>query len=374
MKKIIVLGTGLVGSAMALDLAKNHSVTAADKFRTNFDILESAGINTIQADFSNLSSIPALVKDFDIVVGAAPGFMGYSVVKAVIESEKNIVDISFFPEDAFELDSLAKEAGVMAVVDCGVAPGMSNFLLGYHNERMKVENFEFYVGGLPFVREMPFQYKAPFSPVDVLEEYTREARFMLNGNIVTKAPLSDSEFMQFDNIGTLEAFNTDGLRSLLKTMNIPNMKEKTLRYPGHIALIQALKDSGFFSETPISINGNSIKPLEFTSAILFDKWKLTPNDDEFTVMRVIIEGNESGNYKKYIYDLFDRRCPETGISSMSRTTGYAATAVVNLILDGKYSRTGIIPPEYIGCNEDAYQYVLQYLNNRNVVYNRKEII
>lgn len=372
MKKIIVLGSGLVGCAMALDLAKNHKVASADKFGTNFEVLHNAGVRVIKADFTDLAALKELVAEYDIVVGAAPGFMGFSVAEAVISAGKDIVDISFFPEDAFLLDDLAREKGVSAIVDCGVAPGMSNFLLGYHYERMTVENFEFYVGGLPFKRELPFQYKAPFSPVDVLEEYTRPARFMQNGQIVVRPPLSDPEYMTFDNIGSLEAFNTDGLRSLLKTMKIPNMKEKTLRYPGHIALITALKDSGFFSEAPVKLNDSIVKPLEFTSAILFDKWRLTPDDDEFTVMRVIIEGTENGAKKKYVYDLFDRRCKETGISSMARTTGYAATAAVNLILDGKYAQKGIIPPEFIGISEAAYDFVLNYLKDRNVLYRKSE--
>ena len=120
---------------------------------------------------------------------------------------------------------------VTAIVDFGVAPGIPNLLLGYHQNTMKIDVYKCYVGGLPKKRTMPFQYKAPFSPVDVIEEYTRPARYVVNGEIVVKEALSEPEFLEFDEIGTLEAFNTDGLRSLLFTNDIPNKIEKTLRYP-----------------------------------------------------------------------------------------------------------------------------------------------
>ena len=186
-----------------------------------------------------------------------------------------MVDISFFPENALGLDELAKENQVTAIVDCGVAPGMSNLILGYHNERMTINNFECLVGGLPLKRVYPFEYKAPFSPIDVLEEYTRPARYVENSHILTKPALSDAELIDFEKVGTLESFNTDGLRSILFTMgHIPNMKEKTLRYPGHISLMQGLIKAGFLKSEPINLKGQSISPLQFTSALLFDQWKL----------------------------------------------------------------------------------------------------
>src|SRR5690606_33720977 len=125
-----------------------------------------------QADLSDLSVLPQLVAEYDMVVGALPGFMGFEALRQVILAGKNVVDIAFFPEDPFRLDALAKEHGVTAIVDCGVAPGMSNLFAGYHAAQWaEMETFECYVGGLPRVRTWPFEYKAPFSPIDVIEEY-----------------------------------------------------------------------------------------------------------------------------------------------------------------------------------------------------------
>jgi saccharopine dehydrogenase-like NADP-dependent oxidoreductase len=237
---------------------------------------------------------------------------------------------------------------------------------------MKVNKFEFMVGGLPKVREWPFQYKAPFSPVDVIEEYTRPARMMENGKVVTKEALSEPELVHFDEIGTLEAFNTDGLRSLLKTMKIPDMKEKTLRYPGYRDIIAVLKSAGFLSTDEVKIGKNSIRPIDLTSKILFDQWKLMPGENEFTVMRIKISGSKDKKIKNIQYDLMDWNNKSTGISSMARTTGYSGTAALNLLADGLYGKKGIITPELIGSDEKCFKFVLKYLKQRAVNYIKTE--
>lgn len=373
MKKVIVLGSGMVGSAMAIDLSNNYRVTVCDIDQAKLNKYNSANITTFVADLSRLELIPELVADYDLVVNAVPGFMGYRVTKSVVEAGKDIVDISFFPEDSLQLKELAIDKDVTAVVDCGVAPGMCNIFLGYHYKRMKVESYLCYVGGLPFVRKYPFQYKAPFSPIDVIEEYTRTARYVENGKIIAKEPLSDSEFLFFNDIGTLEAFNTDGLRSLMFTLDIPNMKEKTLRFPGHIDLIKALKSGGFFDNKEIQINGSNIKPIDFTNKILFKEWFLEPDEKEFTVMRVIIEGEEDGKKVKYTFDLFDIYDDETQTSSMARTTGYTATAVASLILEGNFTEKGLFPPEYLGFDSNVFKGIIKYLEDRNVIYKETKI-
>ena len=368
-KKIAVFGAGLVGNAIAIDLSKNFQVTSVDINPEPLKILKTEyKINTLIADLSKKEVIHEIVKDFDLIIGAVPGFMGYSMVKSVIEAGKNIVDISFFPEDALELDKIAKDNGVVAVTDCGVAPGMGNIILGYHNERMVVDKYICYVGGLPIIREWPYEYKAVFSPIDVIEEYTRLARYVENSHVITKEALSDPELINFKEVGTLEAFNTDGLRSLIDTMEIPNMIEKTLRYPGCIEYLRVLRESGFFSYDEIDVKGKKVRPIDVTAKLLFPKWKLKPGEADFTIMRIIINGKENQEDKTYIYDLYDEYNKETDTISMARTTGYTCSAVANLVLDGKYTRIGISPPEYIGVDEENYKYILKYLKDRQVNY------
>ncbi|PKP36128.1 MAG: saccharopine dehydrogenase [Bacteroidetes bacterium HGW-Bacteroidetes-15] len=373
MMKIIVLGAGMVGRAIAFDLSNQHDVTSVDINKTNLDKVETYGVKTLTANLSQYEIIPKLVENFDLVVSCAPGFMGFRTIEAVIKAQKNIVDISFMPEDFMLLNGLAVKNKVSVITDCGVAPGMPNLFLGYHNKRMQVTDFFYMVGGLPKARNYPFQYKAPFSPIDVLEEYTRPARYKENGILLTKDALSEPQLYRFAEVGDLEGFNTDGLRSLLKTMeHIPNMKEKTLRYPGHIDLIQALKSTGFFSNESINVGNTSIIPMEVTTKILFSDWELKPNEPEFTVMRVEIKGVENGKNKTITYDLFDEYDPASQQWSMARTTGYTATAAVNLMVTKKFTKAGVFPLELVGDNEDCFKSVMDYLSERNVIYRKTE--
>jgi lysine 6-dehydrogenase len=366
MANIIVLGAGLVGGVMAKDLSKQHNVTSVDISQNNLDKL--AGINTICADVSDTLTLQNLIKGFDLVVGAVPGFMGYKMMKDVIESGKNIVDISFYPEDPFGLDELAKEKGVVAVMDCGVAPGMGNIIFGHHDSQMQITDYECLVGGLPERREWPYEYQAVFSPIDVIEEYIRPARYVQNSHMITKEALSDTELIEFDEIGTLESWNSDGLRSLIKTMkHVPNMIEKTLRYPGCVEYLKVLRESGFFSYDEIEVDGKMIRPIDVTSKLLFPKWEMKEGDKDFTIMRIIIKGIEDNIKVSYQYNLLDRF--QDGTISMARTTGFTCTAVANLVVNGDYKRIGISPPEYLG---EHFNFVKNYLEERGVNYKVKK--
>ncbi len=371
--QIAILGAGMVGRAMAIDLAVEYNVTSFDVSGNALQLLTQKNdtIKTIKTDLSDYSNYDLMLKGFDFVISAVPGFMGFLTLEAIINAKINVVDISFFPENALELDDLAKENHVTAIVDCGVAPGMSNLILGYYNERMAITNFECMVGGLPKKRVYPFEYKAPFSPIDVLEEYTRPARYVENSNIVIKPALSDAELIDFENVGTLESFNTDGLRSILFTMgHIPNMKEKTLRYPGHIALMQGLIKAGFLSTSPVNCKGQQISPMEFTSALLFDQWKLGETEEEFTLMQIKISDAE----KMICYDLYDEYDAATQTSSMGRTTGYTCTAALNMLIKKLFTEKGVFPPELIGKDETCFNFILNYLKERNIHYRKTETL
>jgi saccharopine dehydrogenase-like NADP-dependent oxidoreductase len=372
MSNIIVLGGGMVGSAMAIDLAKKHKVTLSDLCQQvlNKVKLKCQDLETLCLDVTEQKKLKTTIKQFDLVICAVPGFLGFQTVKAIIEAEMNVIDISFFPENSMDLYSLAKKNNVTAIVDCGVAPGMDNIILGYENERLKLTDFECLVGGLPKVKKWPFAYKAPFSPVDVIEEYTRPARYVEHGVEVVREPLTDCEYVEFDGVGTLESFNSDGLRSIIYTMpHIPNMKEKTLRYPGHVEYVRVLKESGFFSSEKVEINGNMVSPLDFSCKILFKEWKLGETEEELTVMRITLKGeNKEGKIEEVVYNLHDEYCLKTKTSSMARTTGYSATATANMFLDGLFSEKGVFPPELIGKHENCFNYIMKYLEERNIFY------
>lgn len=372
MKNIIVIGAGMVGSAMAADMLQKHNVTLADLHaqRLNQLRVRYPALKVMPLDVRDTEELRKAVSEFDLVICAVPGFLGFNTLKTIIEAGKNVIDISFFPENALELDALAKQKGVTAIVDCGVAPGMDNIILGRYNEILQLTDFECLVGGLPKVKKWPFFYKAPFSPIDVIEEYTRPARYVENGNIIVREPLTDCEYVEFDKVGTLESFNTDGLRSILFTMpHIVNMKEKTLRYPGHVDVVKALKESGFFSTKSLNVKGSEVVPLEVTSRILFNEWKLGETEEELTVMRVTLRGIDAdGKNVTVEYNLYDEYNPISQISSMARTTGYTATAAANMFLDDLFTEKGVFPPELIGKHEVCFEYILRYLKERDVHY------
>lgn len=375
MQNILVLGGGMVGSAMAIDLASNHHVTLTDINSQRLKEVKDKcqNLNTHVLDVTDEKQLKEVLKKANLVICAVPGFLGFNTLKHIIEAGKDVVDISFFPEDALQLDVLAKEKNVTAIVDCGVAPGMDNIILGYVNEKLKLTDFECLVGGLPKLKNWPFNYKAPFSPIDVIEEYTRPARYIENNKLIVREALTDCELVEIEKVGTLESFNSDGLRSLIFTMpHIENMKEKTLRYPGHVEYIKVLKSSGFFNKEKIEINGTEVSPLELTSKILFNEWKLDQNEEEITVMRVTLKGeNQDGKIEEIVYSLYDEYNTETETSSMARTTGYTATAVANMVLDGLFTKKGIFPPELVGKHEDCFNYIVNYLEKRKIYYSRK---
>jgi lysine 6-dehydrogenase len=374
-KKIIVLGSGLVGGPMAIDLAhdRQFAVSVADISREALQkYRDRADIATFQADLADTAKVKELVSGHDLVINAVPGFLGFQTLKAVIEAGKNAVDIAFFSEDPFPLDELARKNNVTAIVDCGVAPGMSNVLVGHvHHLLDKTRSALIYVGGLPEMRVWPYEYKAVFSPLDVIEEYIRPARYVENGKMIVRPALSDSEYLNLPGISTLVAFNSDGLRTLARTLDIPNMKEKTLRYPGHIEKIAVLRETGFFSQEPVEINGVRIRPLDFTAKLLFPLWKMQPGETDITVMQVSVEGEKDGEKVRHVYDLFDRFDGASNVHSMARTTGYTATAALRMLSSGLFTRKGIIAPEYIGEEPACVEFLLKELAERGVVYKQR---
>lgn len=370
MKKVVVLGSGLVGNPIALDLAADFEVTAVDINPFSLNKLEKqAGIKTILADLSDQETIISVLAGADYAVNAVPGHLGFKALEAAIVAGVDTIDIAFMPEDVLILDQLAKERQVCVISDMGVAPGMSNLLAGYAAHLFdRYEKLEIYVGGLPKVRTWPWEYKAVFSPADVLEEYTRPARLVRNGKIVTMPALSEPELMEMPVVGTLEAFNSDGLRSLVNTLSVPEMVEKTMRYRGHAELMRVLSHAGFFSSTKIDIGKKKISPLDFTSKLLFKEWKLNEGEEDLTVMKIIAHGEIDGVKTVIEWGLYDEYNRKTRVHSMARTTGYAATAALRMIASELFNNNGVHVPEFIGRRPDCVQFILDEQYKRDLVY------
>ena len=369
-KRVVVLGAGMVGSAIAMDLARSGwRVTVADRRPEALSrVAARHGVATAEADLADAGAVRRLAGGHDLVVGALASVLGLQTLRAVAEAGRDYVDISFMPEDAWRETGLFRERGLTAVVDCGVAPGLSNMMAGHAAAALApCERIEIYVGGLPAVRRWPFDYKAGFAPHDVLEEYVRPSRLVENGELVVKEALSEPELLDFPEIGTVEAFNTDGLRSLAYTLKVPFMKEKTLRYPGHIALMRAFRETGFFSKDPIAVPGGDVRPLDVTAALLFPKWTFEEGEADLTVMRVVAEGTAPGGARqRWTWELLDRHDPVSGYRSMSRTTAFPATIVAGLLASGTFRRPGVHPPEVLGAEPGLLDLVRKELELRGV--------
>ena len=365
----------MVGSVIAEDLAgSGFTVTVAD---VNTDALErvstrsKGAITVTEADCSDASVITAMATDVDIVFGALPSWLGLNALQAVIESGKSYCDISFMEEDPRTLDEMARDHGVTCVVDFGVAPGMSHLLCSYATHILdSCERLDIVVGGLPVDREWPWEYKAPWSPRDIIEEYLRPARLVEDGETITREALSEVELMELPGVGTLEAFNSDGLRTLCDTLDVPNMRERTLRYPGHAELMRVFRSGGFFSTEPLQLGDQSVRPIDLTAKILINEWKYEQGEADLTVMRVEAEGCKDNKNVILRWDLLDYYDSGKDQSSMARTTGFPSAAIGRMIADGTIDSPGVHPPEFFGGMNEIVDRLLSDLESRNVRFNR----
>ncbi|HQB45696.1 MAG TPA: saccharopine dehydrogenase C-terminal domain-containing protein, partial [Polyangiaceae bacterium] len=378
MHRITVLGGGLVGSVMARDLARDDDihVTVVDADHQRLQRIareDGARLSTLHADLRDAEQVRNAVRDADAVVGAVPGWLGYQVLEQVIEASKPFVDISFMPQDPRPLDAAARDKGVVGLVDMGVAPGMSNILATrLALDMQKPRDLRIYVGGLPQVRRWPFQYAAVFSPADVIEEYTRPARLIENGQVVTRPALSEIETLDFEGVGTLEAFNSDGLRSLMWTLQVPNMKEKTLRYPGHGEMMRMLRDTGYFAKQSVRVGQVDVRPLDLTLKLFETAWMMPVGEGDVTVMRIEVEGEHEGKSAYFAYDLHDRFDLQTQTTSMARTTGFPCALATRLLLRRQLPlEPGIHFPEAVARHPKTLDNLIEGLRQRGISFQRK---
>ena len=378
MKRVMVLGSGMVGSVIAADLVAGRDegdafeVTVADRSDEALARVRTRcgdKVRTVKADLSDPARVTELVRGFDAAAGALASHLGFAALRAVIEAGTPYCDISFMPQDAWELDAFAAERGVPAVVDFGVAPGMSN-VLAAHGARMldEAHEIDMMVGGLPVERMLPFEYKAGFAPADVIEEYTLPARLVEGGRVVVRPALSGIEPIDFPGVGTLEAFNTDGLRSLAYTLKVPFMRERTLRYPGHAALMRAFREAGLFGTEPVDVEGGRVRPLDVTSRVLFPKWTYEDGEADLTALRVDVRGARGGKHVQLRWDLLDRYDPEARTTSMARTTAFPCALMIRELAGGTLRTPGVLVPERATEDAALLKRLLAGLERRGITF------
>jgi saccharopine dehydrogenase-like NADP-dependent oxidoreductase len=351
-----VLGAGVIGEAIAWDLTQCRplaKVTLADIDPTRLSQLPiAAAVDIAALDVRTPDALARLASDHDVVVGALPSRYGYAVMRTLCEIGARYCDVSFIPEDAASLHALAVQRGAVVVHDCGVAPGLSHVLVGEAVADLStVESVRIDVGGLPERPAPPFFYKAPFAASDVLEEYTRPVRLVRDGQSIVVEALSGVETLQVEGVGALDSFLTDGLRSLVATVASRQMEERTLRHPGHLPIMIAMRDAGFLSTQAVEVGGQLITPRDLSSSLLFPLWAYAAGERDVTVLRVLVTGRDvAGDHVTNRWVVVDRPDAErTGhLSSMARTTAFPAAIVARWLADGSVAEPGVHAPETLG--------------------------
>ena len=377
--KVIVLGCGKIGSVMAKDFASSiegSRLTLADidegRAREAAAAIDGADWTTI--DTTDHQILVEKLGEYDMALVALPGDYGYRTLKAAIEAKVDVLDISFTPEDPSELDDAAKAAGVTVIPDCGVAPGLSNILVGYSASRLDVvKQAHIMVGGIPETQVPPLGYTITWSAEGLIDEYVREVSIIEDGKTVQVPALSGLEEIEFPGVGVLEAFYTDGLRSLAKSFpDVESMYEKTLRYPGHVESVRLLRELGFFSEEPVKVGGRDVSPRLVTARLL-ERSLWMPEVGDLLAMRIEVRGEKGGKTVGYEHRILDRYDHETKVSAMARTTAYTAAIVAGMLARGAIKEKGVIPPEKLGMDHVFVETLMSELGKRGVIIEESEV-
>lgn len=373
--KIIVLGCGNIGSVAAGDLA--HSLPSAEIVVADVDKLRAekiaaktnrGNISYLQVDASNRSELVSTIRKFNLVVGALPGFMGFRACKASISAGVNIVDVSFMPESVMKLHGQASKANVCVVPDCGMSPGLGSILAGHAVSQLdEVESVHMLNGGLPEKPLPPLDYVVTWSSKDLIELYTRKTNIVRRGKIVQVAATSGIEEVMFPRVGKLEAFYTDGLRSLLQTIKVKDMWEKSLRYPGHIGKINLLRALGFFEERPVQIGDVKVSPRSLTEKLFEMKLK-RPDVPDVVAMLIEVVGLKNAKRIQLRYQMLDRFDRKHKITAMARTTAYTTSVVAQLVAKRVIAEKGVVPPEKLGMNKKVFTRFVSMMKRRGVTF------
>jgi len=344
--KIVVLGGGAQGRVIAGDLARalpDATICVADVREPR--LAAHPNLRWVESDCSDAGALVHLLREHDFGVGALPSRLGYQAMRAAIAARRNLVDVSFSAEDPLTLDREAQRAGITIVPDCGLAPGLSNLVLG---RALAADGppreLMIMVGGVAEDPTRPYGYQVSWSLDDLLEEYVRPARIQRGGKPVTVPVFSGLERVQVAGVGEMEAFYSDGLRTLIDTLpGVPAMGEKTLRWPGHVDAVKPLVESKRFVG-------------EFRARCVVDE----PRDLVALVVRVRRGARERR------MTLVDRYDPATRLTAMARTTALTTSAVAQLVAAGRVTQRGVLPLERIGPDEAAHAFLLERLARHGI--------
>ena len=354
--KMLVLGAGLQGSACAYDLLQNPAVTEVRLADQRVDRLPAflqpyvggERLKTIQLDVKDGAAVAAAMQGVTSVMCALPYYLNLPMTEAAIAAGAHFCDLGGNTEIVQQQQTLtdrAATAGVSVIPDCGLAPGMVNILAQLGIDRCdSVDAVRIYVGGLPQQPEGPLQYQIVYSIEGVLDYYTTLSWVIRNGKRTQMKALSELEPVTFEApVGTLEAFHTAGGLSTMAFRyegKIPTMEYKTLRYPGHAKIMEAIRELGLLELEPVTVKGTTIVPRDVAIAQMQPRLTKT-NSPDLVALRVTVSGTKGGKPVTHHFELVDRYDAQHGISAMMRTTGYSLSITGQLQAEGAVTAKGV---------------------------------
>ena len=370
--RLLVIGAGMMGSAAAYDMARSplvDSVTLADvdkrRVRGMANVVNklSGGqrVTAVEADAADRRRMAKLMSGHDATLSCVPYFCNLALAEAAVEARCHFADLggnNSVVRRELELDKKAAKRGVRIAPDCGLSPGLAAILAGELLRSIggKADALKIYVGGLPRDPQPPFHYQLVFSVDGLINEYSEPAKILRNKKIMNVEPLTEVERFRIDGFPLLEAFHTSGGASTLPETfagRVGECFEKTLRYPGHAAMIRSLYDFGLFSKEPRQVGKVKVSPRDLMTVLMLENLspsparrplfgtRLTHQPPDVTILRVEAEAGE----RRDSFTLVDHFDPGTGMTSMMRTTAWPASIVTQMLASGEIAKLGTILQE-----------------------------
>ncbi|HEX5581294.1 MAG TPA: saccharopine dehydrogenase C-terminal domain-containing protein [Gemmatimonadaceae bacterium] len=357
--RMLVLGAGAQGSACAYDLLQNPEVKEVRLADLQLDHLAPflapySGDRLIPTplDVRDREAVLALMRQSDAVMSAIPYYFNGELAKLAVEAGTNFTDLGGNTEIVLEqkkLDAEARAKGITIIPDTGLAPGMVNVLAQLGMDRLDdTDAVRIFVGGLPQHPEGPLKYQIVYSLEGALDYYTTLS-FVLRGGKITQVPaLSEVESVQFpEPVGELEAFHTAGGLSTMAQRyegKVGTMEYKTLRYPGHAHIMEAIRELGLLDLDPVDAKGIKVAPRDVAVAAMTPRLR-KPKSPDLVALRVVVEGKKDGKPQRQVFELVDRADEKLGISAMMRTTGYTLSITGQMQVRGEARPTGVHTPD-----------------------------
>lgn len=405
--EVVVIGCGLIGSSIVIDLLESSSVskvTVADISGERLRSLQqrvsklpgneqlgassqklSEKLQIVELDIvKNRDDLLKILQNSELGIGALPHTFAEDAVQVALEAGTNFVDLihSWRYQKSSPLDSKARQKGITIVPACGLAPGLTNIIAKYAADQMEdVDSVKIEVGGIPEVPKQPLNYKIVFAIESVMEEYSRDAIVVRYGKKVTLPGMSELEDVTFSELPdqTFESFITDGLSTLPETLKkVEFMEERTIRWKGHSDQIRLLMDLGLFSERPINLktNGARVSPRALLTTLLDKKLAMHQGDKDMTLMRVSVQGRKKKGDKTtriHQFVMIDKFDATTQTTSMARTTAFPCSTVCQMILEGKITEKGFIPPE-LAIKDERFDEFISKLELKGLSLREREFL